>query len=184
MEIYFATGNKNKFGEAKKVFEENLPDYSLKQFEFSHNEIRSDSLEEIADEAVRAAYDEIKKPVFVEDAGLFIEVLNGFPGTYSGWVYKKIGDEGILRLLREEKNRKARFEAMTAFHDGNEIRHFHGICEGDISEKSRGEGGFGYDPIFIPSGEKSTFSENIELKNKLSHRYKSLSLLINHLKQQ
>jgi len=184
MEIYFATGNKNKFKEAEKAFEENLPEASLKQFEFTHNEIRSDSLEEIAEEAVKAAYDELKKPVFVEDAGLFIDALKGFPGTYSGWVYKKIGDKGILNLLRGEPGRKARFEADIAFHDGTEIKHFHGVCDGEIAEESRGEGGFGYDPIFVPIGWSTTFAESIELKNKLSHRYKSLSLLINHLKQQ
>jgi len=183
MEIYFATGNKNKFREAKKVFEDSLPGCSLEQFEFSHNEIRSDSLEEISEEAVKAAYDEVKKPVFVEDAGLFIDALNGFPGTYSGWVYKKIGDRGILNLLKGEANREARFQANIAFHDANEIRHFHGICEGNIAEVSGGEGGFGYDPIFVPEGWSTTFAESIELKNKLSHRYKSLSLLINHLKQ-
>ena len=184
MEIYFATGNKNKFLEAEKAFEENLSEASLKQFEFSHNEIRSDSLEEISEEAVKAAYDEVKKPVFVEDAGLFIDALNGFPGTYSGWVYKKIGDKGILSLLEGEPDRKARFEADIAFHDGKEIRHFHGVCEGEIAQESKGGGGFGYDPIFVPTGWSTTFAESIELKNKLSHRYKSLSLLINHLKQQ
>jgi len=184
MEIYFATGNKNKFEEAKKVFDERFPGCSLSHFGFSHNEIRSDSLEEIAEEAVTAAYKELKKPVFVEDAGLFIDALNGFPGTYSGWVYRKIGDKGILGLLRGEPDRKARFEADIAFHDGKEIRHFHGICKGNIAEESKGQGGFGYDPVFVPTGWSTTFAESIELKNKLSHRYKTLSLLINHLKQQ
>ncbi len=184
MEIYFATGNKNKFTEAEKVFSGSLPDVSLKQFDFSHNEIRSDSLEEIADEAVRAAYDKIRKPVFVEDTGLFIDALNGFPGTYSAWVYRKIGDQGLLRLLQGEPDRKARFETVMAFHDGAEVKYFRGICEGSISEERRGEAGFGYDPIFIPTGWTTTFAESIELKSKLSHRYKSLSLLINHLKQQ
>ncbi len=179
-EVYFATGNKHKFREALDVF--GTTDIALKHFEFKHNEIRSDSLEEIAKESAIAAFRELGKPVFVEDAGLFVESLNGFPGTYSAWVYKKLGCRGILGLLEGVDNREARFEACIAYHDGKEVRTFKGICEGTISEKERGKDGFGYDPVFIPSGEPSTFSESITLKNKYSHRYKSLLELIRYFK--
>ena len=179
--MYFATGNPNKFKEAKEIFEkENL---ELEHFEFKHTEIRSDSIEEIASESVEVAYKELGKPVFVEDTGLFVDALNGFPGTYSAWVQKKLGCNGVLKLLEGVDDRKARFEACIAFHDGNAIKTFKGVCEGIIAENERGKSGFGYDPIFVPKSELSTFAESIELKNKYSHRYKSLLELIDYLKK-
>ncbi|MEM4165850.1 MAG: RdgB/HAM1 family non-canonical purine NTP pyrophosphatase [Candidatus Bilamarchaeaceae archaeon] len=183
MEIYFATSNENKFKEAKDIFSIHCEkSIILNHFTFIHREIRADDLMEVAEEAVLSAYSQIKRPVFVEDTGLFIEALNDFPGPYSGWAQKKIGNDGILKLL-EGKNRRARFETVIAFTlDGAEIVFFRGVCSGHIAEKNRGHSGFGYDPIFIPDGYSNTFAENIELKNKLSHRYKSLLLFIEHLK--
>lgn len=179
-EVYFATGNKHKFKEALDVF--GTVGVALKQFEFKHNEIRSDSLEEVAKESAEAAYKELGKPVFVEDSGLFIDTLEGFPGTYSAWVYKKLGCKGILKLLEGAENRKARFEACIAYHDGKNVETFKGICGGSISEEQKGKEGFGYDPVFVPEGESSTFAESITLKNKYSHRYKSLLELISYFK--
>ena len=94
MEIFFATSNKHKFVETQAILDDE--GITLKHFPFAHNEIRSDSLEEIANEAVEAAYKQAKRPVFVEDTGLFIDALNGFPGTYSAWVQKKIKPSGIV----------------------------------------------------------------------------------------
>jgi len=181
-DVYFATGNLNKFKEADEIFKRNIDRVTLKHFNFVHREIRSDSLEEIAREAVAAAYAQLRKPVFVEDTGLFIDALNGFPGTYSAWVQKKIGCIGILKLMKGEKKRSARFETCIAFNNGEETHVFHGRCEGTIAEEERGKSGFGYDSIFVPEGETTTFAENIELKNKCSHRYKSLLELICYLK--
>jgi XTP/dITP diphosphohydrolase len=172
LEILFATSNKDKFAEASKTLSGlGLP---VKHFPFDHREIRSDSLEEIARNSVDAAYKRCRSAVFVEDSGLFIDALNGFPGTFSGWVEKKIGTAGILRLMAGMEDRTAHFEAVIAYRDGYGVSVFHGACHGRIAEGARGEDGFGYDPIFMPEGEDQTFAESIELKNKLSHRYKSL----------
>ena len=103
MEILFATSNKNKVAEAAAVL--GACGIAVRHFPFEHREIRSESLEEIAREAVAAAYEATgaegtgSKPVFVEDSGLFIKGLNGFPGPYSAWVQKKLGNPGILRLM-------------------------------------------------------------------------------------
>ncbi len=182
MEFYFATSNRHKFEEAKEALAN--AGIEIKHFEFRHTEIRSDSLEEIAIDAVKKAYSEIGKPVFVEDTGLFIEALNGFPGTYSSWILEKIGCNGILKLLEAEENRKAEFKAAVALNDGKRVKTFTGVCKGRIARHASGESGFGYDPIFIPEGHSQTFAQNIELKNKLSHRYKSLSELSEFLKRQ
>jgi XTP/dITP diphosphohydrolase len=141
---------------------------------FSHSEIRSDSLEEIARDAALAAFRECGKPVFVEDSGLFISAYGGFPGTFSSWVQGKLGNPGILRLLEGAEDRTAYFEACIAYHDGKGLSVFTGRCHGAIAKEARGGAGFGYDPIFVPEGRSQTFAENILLKNKLSHRYKSL----------
>jgi XTP/dITP diphosphohydrolase len=181
MGIFFATSNEGKFREAKEIL--GKAGIEVIHFPFAHNEIRSDSLEEIASEAVSAAYSQVKQPVFVEDAGLFIHVLDGFPGTYSAWVQKKIGNAGILRLLEGVPDRFAEFRATIAFtDDGREVRTFSGACKGTIAKKPEGESGFGYDPIFVPESHSQTFAQNIQLKNKLSHRYKTLSEFSRHLK--
>ena len=181
MEIYFATSNEHKFSETAAFFAKNAPQVQLRHFPFKHNEIRSDDVATIATEAADAAHAQLKKPVFVEDTGLFIDALNGFPGTYSAWVDKKIGNKGLLKLLEGEKNRSAHFETAIAFHDGKKMIHFRALCEGSIAEQPRGKSGFGYDPVFVPAGHSTTFAENIELKSQLSHRYKSVLLLTNYL---
>ena len=145
----------------------------VEHFQFDHREIRSDSLEEIARDAAEAAHKACGKPVFVEDTGLFIDSLNGFPGTYSAWALKKLGIDGILKLLKG-KDRNAYFEACIAYHDGERVSVFFGRCEGTIAEEPSGDSGFGYDPIFIPAGHSQTFAQSIGLKKDISHRYKSV----------
>ncbi|MFH0884311.1 MAG: RdgB/HAM1 family non-canonical purine NTP pyrophosphatase [Candidatus Micrarchaeota archaeon] len=172
LEILFATSNAHKFEEASKFF--STRGTAIRHFPFIHRELRSDSLEEIAVDAVKSAFEKCGKPVFTEDTGLFINSLNGFPGTFSAWVQKKLGNEGILRLLERGGDRTAYFEACIAYHDGKAIRTFTGRCHGAMAKEAHGAGGFGYDPIFVPLGYPQTFAENILLKNKLSHRYKSL----------
>ena len=181
LKVFFATSNKHKFSEAKGILsKENI---EIEHFQFSHKEIRSDDIEEVAVEAVNTAYKLAKKPIFVEDTGLFIEALNDFPGTFSAWTIKKIGIEGIIRLLSGITSRKAEFRTCIAYHDGEQLHTFVGICEGKITEKPSGNDGFGYDPIFIPIGGNETFAQNIGFKNKLSHRYKSLLKFSKFLKQ-
>lgn len=178
--IFFATSNRGKFQEAQKALSEQ--GVQIEHFPFSHNELRSESLEEIASEAAEEAYRRCQRPVFVEDSGLFVKALGGFPGTYSAWVMKKIGPGGILKLLDGAKDRSAYFEACIAYHDGEKVGIFKGRCDGSISLSQRGRDGFGYDPIFIPEGHDKTFAESIDLKNKISHRYISLLEFSRNLK--
>ncbi|MEM4272016.1 MAG: RdgB/HAM1 family non-canonical purine NTP pyrophosphatase, partial [Candidatus Bilamarchaeaceae archaeon] len=172
MKILFITGNKSKFSEAKKILKQF--GVNIVQSDSTAEEIRSDSLEEIASASAKAAHAEFGKPLFVEDSGLFIPSLNGFPGAYSAWVFRKVGNKGILSLAR---GKKAEFRSCIAYADGTKVKTFTGSVKGKIAEKARGSSGFGYDPIFIPektagirhSGEK-TFAEDPEMKGALSHR--------------
>lgn len=136
-------------------------------------EIQSDSLDEIAKEKAKSAFTQVGKPVIVEDDGLFIDSLKGFPGQYSSFAFKSIGNEGILKLIAESTNRKASFRSLIAFYDGNHMSVSEGRIDGRISEKIT-EGGWGYDPIFIPAGTDLTFAQLKENKNEYSHRKKAL----------
>ena len=133
-------------------------------------EIQSDSLQEIAKHKAIQAFQKCKKPVIVEDDGLFIESLRGFPGPYSSYVFKTIGNKGILKLLKQ--NRKAKFVSIITYCDKTLLESFDGKLNGKISKTQKGKG-WGYDPIFIPNNLKKTFAETNN-KNELSHRYKSL----------
>jgi len=101
---------------------------------------------------------------------LFIDSLGNFPGVYSSYVFKTIGNKGILNLLG--KKREAKFISIITFLDKNYLKSFEGKIHGTISKTQKGQG-WGYDPIFIPLNSKKTFAE-LKNKNELSHRYKAL----------
>ena len=108
--------------------------------------------------------------MIIEDDGLYIDSLDGFPGPYSSYVHKTIGNQGILDLLK--KNRDAKFISNITYCDKKNLESFEGKLDGCISKSEKGTG-WGYDPIFIPKNTKKTFAELID-KNNLSHRYKAL----------
>lgn len=178
IKLYFVTNNKHKIAEAQTVLKNY--DICLEPIDIKKIEIQSDSLEDIAKYAVIVAYKYIRKPVIVEDSGLFVDALNGFPGPFSNYVYKTIGLYGILKLLQNEANRRARFEAVVALAlDEDNVKLFKGVTEGIIALEIRGDKGFGFDPIFIPiEGDGRTFAEmDVEEKSKYSHRGKAFSML-------
>ena len=143
-------------------------------------EIQSDSITEIALEKSKSAFQSIAEPVIVEDDGLFIDELNGFPGQYSSYVFQTIGIEGILELLNTSKNRSASFKSCIAYCDGNSSKNFEGEVRGKIS-KEETLNGWGYDPIFIPNGTSLTFGQLqiLKLKGTFSHRAKALKEFVN-----
>lgn len=183
MRLTFVTTNVGKANEIRsllKTFGIEIDVCTIKL-----TEIQSDSLEEIATRSCEEAYEILRKPVFVEDAGLFIERLNGFPGPYTSYVYRTIGIAGVLRLMEGEENRAAHFKSCIACKiSGDLINLFSGICVGRISNEPRGSSGFGFDPIFVPEeGDGRTFAEmSVEEKNAISHRGKAVRLLTEWLK--
>ena len=180
--IYFITGNKGKLSEVKEKLKPF--DVEIIQKDLGYPEIQADSLENV----VRYGVEHLKKsffhPFIIEDAGLFIDALDGFPGVYSKYVFYTIGLKGILKLLEGKTERSAVFRSVYAY-STPETRplFFVGECYGKITSKERGSGGFGYDPIFIPDGESKTFAEmTTEEKNRYSHRGRALDKLIDFLK--
>jgi len=183
-EIYFITGNKGKVLEAKKKLLE--IDIEVNQKDIGYPEIQADSLEEVAKFGIEHIQKKLNQPFILEDAGLFIDALDGFPGVYSAYVFYRIGCEGILKLLEdvEKGNRKATFRSVVGYGKPDEKPQLYvGESRGTISKTPIGEHGFGYDPIFIPDGETKTFAQmETEEKNKFSHRGKSLDKFIDYFK--
>lgn len=140
-------------------------------------EIRSLSLEEVAKEKAKLAIKKFKKPLIVEDTGIYFEAYKNFPGVNSNFIIKSIGFEGIFKLL-ENKSRKAYFKTALAYCKPNKkLKVFTGICRGRITKKVRGKIDLElpYDNIFIPEGEKMIFSEmSKRKKERYSHRAKAL----------
>jgi XTP/dITP diphosphohydrolase len=141
-------------------------------------EIQSDNPEEIAKASAKHAFGKCHLPIIVEDAGLFIEALNGFPGPYASFVYRTIGNEGLLKLMENVENRRAKFRSVVAY-QSTELKApicFEGEVIGEITTEIRkGKSGFGFDPIFKPANSDKTFSEmDIAEKNKHSHRAKAI----------
>jgi XTP/dITP diphosphohydrolase len=172
---YFVTSNVHKFQEARRV----LSEYGIAtaKLRVGAVEIQDDSLENIAKFSALDAVKNCGLPVFVEDAGLFVEALNGFPGPYSAYVYRTVGTKGILKLMKNIKKRDAYFQSVIAFSSPEkQPTCFHGKVKGKISLQERGTSGFGYDPIFEPSkGDGRTFAEMTTTeKNQYSHRAEAL----------
>lgn len=145
-------------------------------------EIQGDTTEEISMDSAQRLAKKITGDFFLEDTGLYIDSLKGFPGPYSSYASQTIGNKGILELL-SGNDRGARFLTVITYCRKGECRQFEGVLEGRISEKITGESGFGFDPVFIPEGQVRTLAEmSVDEKNSISHRSRALEKLIEFLK--
>lgn len=170
-EVLFATSNRAKYAEARDILSGS--GIGLGHLECELSEIQSDSLREIALAKARDALALAARPVIVDDAGLFIESLGGFPGPYSAYVQKTIGNSGVLRALGA-LGRGAVFAAVVAYAaPGGELRAFESEVSGTVAGAPRGAG-WGYDPIFVPGGRALTYAEMPD-KNAVSHRAGALA---------
>jgi XTP/dITP diphosphohydrolase len=169
--VWFLTSNKGKFREAQAAAK--ASGLRLQMLVAPKIEIQSETLDEIASYAAKEAANRLGLPVVAEDAGLFIDKLNGFPGPYSSDVFKRLGNGGILKLMENASHRSAQFSSVAAYCAPlSRPRCFTGTVVGQIGLRPRGGGGFGFDPIFIPSkGDGRTFAQmTVKEKNRLSHR--------------
>ena len=171
--ITFITGNEHKVIEAENIFK----DYGieLEHIDLGYEEPQG-TLEEVALSGAKYASRKLDKPVIVEDAGLFIKALNGFPGTYSHYVQDTIGNQGILKLLKDTDDRFAEFRSVIGYCAPNsEPKTFLGKVEGEIAVEERGDLGFAFDPLFyVPSLDKTFGELTTEEKNQYSHSKYSL----------
>lgn len=179
MKLDFITSNKHKFEEISAYLNERHIDCNW--IEETYEEIQGETTEEISrDSAVKLSMKR-KDPFFMEDTGLYIHALKGFPGPYSSFVAKTIGNRGILDLLHN-RERGATFLTVISYWDGKHILSFKGSIDGEIALEARGNNGFGYDPVFIPSGSQITLAEmDMNTKNRFSHRINALENFLNNI---
>ncbi len=189
MKLVFATQNRHKLLEVQSMLGNHfeLIDLSALNF-FEDIPETQDTIEGNAAQKAWFVFSKFGLSCFADDTGLEVDALNGAPGVYSARYAGpgKNSHDNLLKLLRELEgvtNRKARFKTVMALVlDGKEYL-FEGIVEGRIIHESRGTGGFGYDPVFVPDGYDQTFSEMApELKNAISHRGRAMVALSNFLK--
>ncbi len=177
-DLLLATSNAHKYSEARGILA--ARGIRLARLECDLVEIQSDSLAEIASKKAADALSLCSGPVIAEDAGLFVDSLNGFPGPYSAFVHGTIGCAGILRALAQGA-RGASFCAAVAYAEPGmrRPRVFESRVRGTIARRELG-GGWGYDPIFVPEGSAGTYAQMGD-KSRVSHRALALQGLADWL---
>lgn len=190
MKLIFASRNENKFLEIEKIIPKKIQLGNLNELNF-YDEIpeNEETIEGNATFKAEFIHSKFGVNVFADDTGLEVEVLNGKPGVHSARFAgiecnsnKNINK--LLELLKNKKNRKARFKTIIVLIFKQQIYQFEGIVNGEILYKKKGKNGFGYDSIFKPMGLNKSFAElSIEIKNKISHRAIAMSKLIDFIKE-
>ena len=194
--VWFMTGNVGKVREAKHALEP--LGFDVKQLIVEGIEIsepQCDDLEIVARSKLQQAQAYLphrNDALMVEDAGLFVDALDGFPGVYSAYVLKTLGCEGMLKLMDDKDNRNAQFQAVAALLLDGDVFVSRGVCQGVLAGKASGNDGFGFDPIFVPNDIERenivhatnglTFADvDLSIKEQFSHRRKALDGLLESL---
>tara|TARA_R110002074_G_scaffold248728_4_gene420637 strand:- start:3738 stop:4313 length:576 start_codon:yes stop_codon:yes gene_type:complete len=188
MKLVFATNNLNKLKEVQEILSDSIEILSLKDIGcFEDVEETEATLEGNAKLKANHITEKYGYDCFADDTGLEVDVLNGEPGVYSARYGGEHGNSEknmskILNELDDKTDRKAQFRTAIVLNLDHQQYVFEGICKGEILREKSGNGGFGYDPIFKPSGFSTSFAEmNSEEKNKISHRGIAIQKLVQFL---
>jgi XTP/dITP diphosphohydrolase len=188
--LIFATNNRHKADEVRAVLAGKWEIQTLLEAGIDKDIPEPhDTLEANASEKSRTIFEMTGRDCFSEDTGLEVDALHGEPGVRSA----RYAGEGrsfqdninkLLDRLKGAANRKARFRTVISLILGGVEFQFEGICSGIIIDQSKGDSGFGYDPVFVPDGDTRTFAEmDLAEKNQFSHRKKAMEKLIRFLEQ-
>ncbi|HKK60041.1 MAG TPA: RdgB/HAM1 family non-canonical purine NTP pyrophosphatase [Salinivirga sp.] len=188
MEVIFATHNKHKSKEIKKLASDVVLIRNLNDIGYE-TEIPETGTTLMANALEKCQFvkKSVSSPVFADDTGFEVDALNGAPGVYSArYAGEPKSDKANLQKLLGEiqgkADRRARFKTVICFLKDDEPLFFEGVVEGKVIDTPKGAEGFGYDPVFIPEGYQQTFAEmDLELKNKISHRGKAFEKFVNYL---
>jgi len=196
MNILFASSNKNKIKEIQALMPAKTTLYGLADINFITDIAETEATIE-GNSKLKAEfiwnYLKTNVPsiqidaVFADDSGLEVESLNNAPGVFSARYAgePKNDDANNKKLLEELKTitkRNAQFKTIITFINSKENQQFEGVIKGTIAYEPRGTNGFGYDPLFIPQGYRSTFAElDFQTKNNISHRALAVQHLVEHL---
>jgi non-canonical purine NTP pyrophosphatase (RdgB/HAM1 family) len=173
-DLVFVTSNPGKLREAEAVLGRPL-DHS----EVDLPELQTLDLEEVVRGKARAAWERLGRPVLVEDTGLELAGLGGFPGPLVRWLLTSVGPEGICRIAACFEDPRVTARCLVCATDGSVEVFGEGVVEGAIANAPQGEGGFGWDSVFVPSdgGGLSYGEMSEEEKNRISHRHKAFVAL-------
>ncbi len=184
MQIVFASSNEHKISEIRSILGNSFTLLSLSDINIKDDIPENEPhLEGNALAKARYVHNATGKDVFADDTGLEIAALKGLPGVHSARFAGENKDslaniEKVLSLLGGAVNRKAKFRTVIALILENKEYLFEGIVTGTIINEKRGNGGFGYDPVFIPEGKNLTFAEmEPDEKNRISHRARAFEKL-------
>ena len=191
-ELILATNNKHKLKEVREI----LSPHKITVYGLNDLNLKPKDVEENADTYAGNALIKAKSiqelttmPIIADDSGLEIEAMDNQPGLHSARFAEQYGGHEnaikvILENLKKKDNRNARFVCdIILLNEGDKPLLFEGIVPGHIAEEPYGEGGFGYDPIFIADELNKTYAEMTqEEKNKVSHRGKALKKLLTYLR--
>lgn len=189
MKIVFATNNAHKLDEVRQVVGDKFALVSLRECGIVEDIPENEpTLEGNALAKARYIYERTGADCFADDTGLEVDALDGEPGVRSArYATDGHDDEANKRLLLERlqgvENRAAQFRTAVALIMGGKEYLFEGIVRGRIATEQHGEGGFGYDPLFVPEGSDRTFAQmSAEEKNAISHRGRAVRKLAEFLK--
>ena len=171
--LRFVTTNAEKASEAS----DHLGETAVTQVDYDYDEVQAADVAEIAARGAQEAYEALDgdEPVIVDDTGFYIHALDGFPGPFAAYVDDTLGIERVWDLASGLSDKSASFRCAVGYADGEQVTTFEGRVDGALVAP-RGEGGFGYDPIFEYEGQ--TFAElSMAEKNEISHRARALTNL-------
>jgi XTP/dITP diphosphohydrolase len=169
-DLFFVTGNKGKLQEAEAILGMKLQNVSL-----NIDEIQDFDIENIVRNKAQSAYNLLKKPLIVDDGGVYFDAWNGFPGPMVKFLDKVGGVNLVLKMLKHETNRKIMLRSAIGYHDGKNVYVFVGEIPAKIAHEPRGTNGWSWDTIFVPEPGEITMAEmSDEEKNRISHRRKAL----------
>lgn len=153
--------------------------FELRQRSEDIDEIQADRLEDVVRDCMAQLQVQGVRNYIIDDSGLFIDALEGFPGVYSAYALKTLGCRGIIKLMEDVSDRTARFRCCIGCNaEGLGEMVVSAEAVGTIIGEERGGRGFGFDPLFIPSGHNRTFGEMpLDEKNLISHRGKAINSL-------
>lgn len=165
-EFVLVTGNRNKVLEAERIVRTSFDNAPL-----DLPEIQSLSLSEVLEAKAREAYSRIERPVVVEETGLFLDAMNGFPGPLVKWMLEAVGPVGIAEACRGLGDSGAQARCALAFFDGDRLLVAEGETRGHLVTEPVGEHGFGWDPVFVPEGFDRTYAQlTPDEKDTVGHR--------------
>lgn len=190
MKLVFATHNEHKLNEVQRMLPKEITLLTLDEigcFEDipeTSNTIEGNAIQKALYIKEKYGYD-----TFADDTGLEVVALDNAPGVYSARYAGKAKDNEanidlLLANMKDKQERQAQFKTIFALCLGEDLHTFEGIVRGEITHERKGEGGFGYDAVFLPEGYTDTFAQmSADQKNSISHRGRALQKLTAFLKE-